>query len=138
MARTPSRLTAGTVVLDSEGLSKWCSADRRVIAHVREAQSNDFRVVVSALSAVEAFDMRVENERFRWHLSRLRIEPVTDEIAFEAIGLLRAAGLHGHKYAIDAVVAATALRAVKPVIVLTSDVDDMTQLCGKRVRVVRV
>ncbi|MGW4365932.1 hypothetical protein ACWEKT_09825 [Nocardia takedensis] len=63
---------------------------------------------------------------------------MTDEIAFEAIGLLRAAGLHGHEYAIDAVVAATALRAVKPVIVLTSDVDDMTQLCGKRVRVVRV
>ncbi|MGW4365931.1 hypothetical protein ACWEKT_09820 [Nocardia takedensis] len=65
MARTPSRLTAGTVILDSEGLSKGRLADRRVIAYVREAQSNDFRVVVSALSAIEAFDMRVENERFR-------------------------------------------------------------------------
>jgi hypothetical protein len=53
--------------------------------------------------------------------------------------LLREAGLHGHKYAIDAVVAATALQeAVKPVLILTPDVDDMTKLCGKRVRNVGV
>jgi len=138
MARTQSRLSAGTVVLDSEGLSKWCAADQRVTAYVREAQDNDFRVVVSALTPIEAFDMRVKarNERFRWHLSRLKIEPVTDEISFHAIDLLREAGLHGHKYAIDAVVAATALRSVKPVVILTSDADDMEKLCGKQVRIV--
>ena len=136
MARAQSRLSAGTVVLDSEGLSKWCAADQRVTAYVREAQENDFRVIVSALTSIEAFDMRVKNERFRWHLSRLKIEPVTDEISFHAIDLLREAGLHGHKYAIDAVVAATALRAAKPAIILTSDADDMGKLCGKQVRVV--
>jgi predicted nucleic acid-binding protein len=124
------------MVLDSEGLSKWCAADQRVTAFVREAQDNDFRVVISALTPIEAFDTRVRNDRFRWHLSRLKIEPVTDEISFHAIDLLREAGLHGHKYAIDAVVAATALRASKPTIVLTSDADDMTKLCGKRVRIV--
>ena len=124
------------MVLDSEGLSKWCAADQRVTAYVREAQENDFRVIVSALTSIEAFDMRVKNERFRWHLSRLKIEPVTDEISFHAIDLLREAGLHGHKYAIDAVVAATALRAAKPAIILTSDADDMGKLCGKQVRVV--
>lgn len=138
MARTRSRLSAGTVVLDSEGLSKWCAADQRVTAYVREAQNNDFRVVVSALTPIEAFDMRAKNERFRWHLSRLKIEPVTDEISFHAIDLLRAAGLHGHKYAIDSVVAATALRSVKPVVILTSDADDMEKLCGKQVRIVTV
>ncbi|WP_036494219.1 DNA-binding protein [Nocardia sp. BMG111209] len=138
MARPQSRLTAGTLVLDSEGLSKWCAADQKVTAYVREAQDNDFRVIVTALTPIEAYDMKVKNERFRWHLSRLRIEPVTDEIAFDAIGLLREAGLHGHKYAIDAVVAATALHATKPVVILTSDVDDMTKLCGKGVRVVAV
>jgi len=138
VARTQSRLTAGTLVLDSEGLSKWCVADQRVTAYVREAQDNDFRVIASALTPIEAYDMRVKNDRFRWHLSRLRIEPVTDEIAFDAIDLLRDAGLHGHKYAIDAVVAATALRATKPALILTSDVDDMITLCGKRIRVVAV
>lgn len=135
MARTSSKLTAGTVVLDSQGLSNWCAADPRVVALVREAQNNDFRVVVSALTPIEACDMRVKNDRLRWHLSRLKIEPVTEDISFHAIDLLREAGLHGHKYAIDAVIAATALRATKPVIVLTSDVDDMTKLCGKSVRV---
>lgn len=138
MARARSRLSAGTLVLDSEGLSKWCTADRRVTAYVREAQDNDFRVVVSALTPIEAFDVRSKNDRLRRHLSRLKIEPVTDEISFHAIDLLREAGLHGHKYAIDAVVAATALRAVSPTILLTSDVDDMRKLCGKRIRLVEL
>ncbi|GAB2634182.1 PIN domain-containing protein [Nocardia goodfellowii] len=138
MARTRSRLSAGTLILDSEGLSKWCAADQRVTAYVREAQDNDFRVAISALTPVEGYNMRAKNDRFRWYLSRLRIEPVTDEIAFHAIDLLRAAGLHGHKYAIDAVVAATALRASKPAVILTSDADDMAMLCGKQVRVVAV
>lgn len=136
MARTRSRLSAGTVVLDSQGLSGWCTADQRVTALLREAQDNDFRVIISALTPIEAFDVRLKNDQLRWYLSRLRIEPVTDEIAFHAIDLLREAGLHGHKYAVDAVVAATALRAARPVVVLTSDADDMGKLCGKLVRIV--
>jgi predicted nucleic acid-binding protein len=138
MARARSRLSAGTLVLDSEGLSKWCSADQRVTAYVREAHDNDFRLIVSALTPIEAFDMKSNSDRFRWHMSRLRIEPVTDDISFHAIDLLREAGLHGHKYAIDAVVAATALRAARPTIMLTSDVDDMRKLCGKQVRLVEL
>ncbi len=136
MARARSRLSAGSVVLDSRVLSSWCAADQRVTAIIREAQDNDFRVIISALAPIEAFDARVKDDKLRWYLSRLRIEPVTDGIALHAIELLREAGLHGHKYAIDAVVAATARRAAKPVIVLTSDADDMGKLCGKRVRVV--
>ena len=137
MARARSKLTAGTVVLDSEGLSKWCTADPRVTAIVREAQSNDFRVSTSALTPIEAFEPHVTGDRLRWHLSRLRIEPVTEEISVHALDLLRDNGLHGHKYAIDAVVAATALRSARPVIILTSDEDDMQKLCGKSVRLVR-
>ncbi|WP_254206268.1 PIN domain-containing protein [Nocardia alni] len=138
MARARSRLSAGTLVLDSEGLSKWCAAEQRVTAYVREAQDNDFRVIISALTPIESYNMKAPDDRYRWYLSRLRIEPVTDELAFQAIDLLREAGLHGHKYAIDAVVAATALRATKPVVMLTSDTDDMVKLCGKQVRVVAV
>ncbi|MFI6389124.1 DNA-binding protein [Nonomuraea sp. NPDC050547] len=138
MARTRSRLSAGTLVLDCQGLSKWCQADPRVSAYVREAQGNDFRVVVSALTPVEAQDVRVKTDRLRWHLSRLRVEPVSEEISLAAIELLRASRLHGHKYAIDAVVAATTLSAVRPAILLTSDVDDMSKLCGKAVKLVAV
>lgn len=138
MARARSKLSAGTVILDSEGLSKWCAADQRVTAIIREAQNNDFRVAISALTPIEAFDGRVKNDRLRWHLSRLRVEPVTEEVSVHALDLLRESGLHGHKYAIDAVVAATALRSTRPVIILTSDEDDMSKLCGKTVRLVRV
>lgn len=46
--------------------------------------------------------MRSQNDRFRWFLSRLKIEPVADEISFLAIDLLREAGLRGHEYAISA------------------------------------
>ncbi|MEV7801374.1 PIN domain-containing protein [Microbispora sp. NPDC088329] len=138
MARARSKLSAGTVILDSDGLSKWCAADQRVTAIVREAQNNDFRVAISAVTPVEAFDGRVTNDRLRWHLSRLRVEPVTEDVSVHALDLLRGSGLHGHKYAIDAIVAATALRATRPVVILTSDEDDMSKLCGKAVRLVRV
>ncbi len=136
MARARSKLSAGTVVLDCDGLVKWCEADQRVTAIVREAQDNDFRVVVSAMTPIEAQDVRVKSDRLKWYLSRLRIEPVTEEICSRAIELLRGGRLHGHKYAIDAVVAATALRAVKPVLILTSGEDDMSKLCGKTVKIV--
>ncbi|GHB15714.1 hypothetical protein GCM10010377_01410 [Streptomyces viridiviolaceus] len=55
---------------------------------------------------------------------------MTEEIANEAIGLLKEAGLHGPKYAIDA---ALALRQPGPVTVFTSDEDDLRKLCGDRV-----
>ncbi|MFI6321307.1 DNA-binding protein [Nonomuraea sp. NPDC050556] len=107
-------------------------------AIVRGAQDNDFRVVVSAMTPIEAQDVRVKSDRLRWYLSRLRIEPVSEEICSRAIALLHVSRLHGHKYAIDAVVAVTALLAVKPVLILTSDVDDMGKLCGKAVKIVGV
>lgn len=138
MASPRSRLREGSVVLDCEGLSLLCAGDSRVTALVREAQENDFRVLVSALTPIEAQNLRVKSDRLAWCLSRLRIEPVTEAISWQAIHLLRAAGLHGHKYAIDAVVAATALEAPKPVAILTSDTDDMQKLCGKLVRIVSV
>ena len=138
MAHARSKLSAGTVVLDCEGLVKWCEADQRVTAIVRGAQDNDFRVVVSAMTPIEAQDVRMKSDRLNWYLSRLKVEPVTEEVSARAIELLRETRLHGHKYAIDAVVAATALRAVRPVIVLTSDEDDMHELCGKTIKVIGV
>ena len=138
MAHARSKLSAGTVVLDCEGLVKWCEADQRVTAIVRGAQDNDFRVVVSAMTPIEAQDVRMKSDRLNWYLSRLKVEPVTEEVSARAIELLRETRLHGHKYAIDAVVAATALHAARPVIVLTSDEDDMHKLCGKTVKVIGV
>ncbi|MFE9002436.1 hypothetical protein ACFYOY_09885 [Streptomyces sp. NPDC007875] len=62
------------------------------------------RVVVSVLTLVEAHHRRVNSARFRWLVSRLTVEPVTEDIGRAAIDLLVEAGLHGHQNAIDAVV----------------------------------
>jgi hypothetical protein len=53
---------------------------------------------------------------------------VTDELARRAGELLGTTGLSGHRCAIDAVVAVTALSSARPVVLLTSDPDDMSRL----------
>ncbi|PNG17616.1 DNA-binding protein, partial [Streptomyces cahuitamycinicus] len=59
-------------------------------------------------------------------------------IARHAAILLADAGLHGHKYAIDAILSATALAAPAPGTILTSDPEDLTALCGGRATVVEI
>lgn len=129
---------SGTLVLDCDGLSKVVADDREVMALVRGAEKEDMRVVTSVLTLIEAHHSRVNSARFNWAVSRLNVEPVTEEIGRTAMALLVDAGLHGHKYAIDAVVAATALHAPKPAVVVTSDPEDLAMLCGDRVRIVKV
>jgi hypothetical protein len=80
----------------------------------------------------------VDGSRLARALPGLRAEPVGGEEAKAASSPLLAAGLHGHTYAIDAVVEQTAVRQRGPVTLPTSDVDDMVKLCGDRVRAVRV
>lgn len=60
--------------------------------------------------------------------------PLTKDIADEAIRLLREAGLHGHKYAKDAALAAVAHRQTGRTALFTSDVDDLGKLCRPRVQ----
>jgi predicted nucleic acid-binding protein len=128
----------GTLLLDREGLSKLLGDDESVVALVAEARRRGMEAVVCALTVIEAVHARIDKARLGWVLSGLRVLPVGEEEAKAASALLMGAGLHGHKYAIDAAVAATALKQRHPVVVLTSDVDDMTKLCGDRMRLVAV
>ncbi|WP_405856199.1 DNA-binding protein [Streptomyces sp. NBC_00090] len=128
----------GTLVLDSEGLSKLLGDDETVVALVMEARSRGMEVVISALTIIEAVHARTNKARLNGVLSGLRVVPVGDEEAKAASALLTAVGLHGHKYASDAVVAEAALRQQRPVVMLTSDTDDMSKLCSGRVRLVAV
>jgi hypothetical protein len=59
---------------------------------------------------------------------------VTHAVAQSAAALLRAAGLHGHKYAIDAILCATALQHPGRVTILTSDVEDIGLLIAEHPR----
>ncbi|MFF3552028.1 DNA-binding protein [Streptomyces tsukubensis] len=128
----------GTLVLDSEGLSKLLADDETVVALVAEARSRGMEVVICALTIIEAVHARTNRARLTWLLSGLRVIPVGDEEAKAASALLMGVGLHGHKYAIDAAVAEAALRQQRPVVMLTSDIEDMAKLCGDRVRLVAV
>lgn len=128
----------GTLLLDSEGLSKLLSDDERVVALIAEGRSRGMEVVICALTIIEAVHARTDKARLNWILSGMRVIPVGDEEARAASSLLMEAGVHGHKYAIDAAVAEAALRQRLPVVLLSSDVDDMTKLCGGRVHIVGV
>ncbi|MFG1708304.1 PIN domain-containing protein [Nonomuraea sp. M3C6] len=137
MTRSPAT-PGGTLVLDSEGLAKAVLRDRTVTAWLALARADDLRVITSAATLVEVVHPRINRPALEWTLSRLVVEPVTEQIARHAATLLSDASLHGHKYAIDALLSATALAAPGPVTVLTSDPEDLAALCGGRVIVIKV
>lgn len=128
----------GTLVLDSEGLAKVVLRDRAVTGWLALARADDMRVAISAATLVEVIHPRIKRPALEWTLSRLVVEPVTEPIARRAAALLTDANLHGHKYAIDAMLAATALAATGPVTVLTSDPDDLTTLCGSHATILKI
>ncbi|WP_308344587.1 hypothetical protein [Streptomyces sp. ISL-94] len=122
-------------MLDCEALSLAVRGDHDVRAMIRRSPNRHMRVVTSSLTTLEAWDPRagVRQEAWDWALSSVDIVHPNDEIIGVARSLLKKAGLHGHKYAIDAVLAATAFVASRRgnmVNVLTSDVDDMKRLLG--------
>ena len=97
---------------------------------------NSEPAVVSAATLVEVIHPKINRAAFRWTMSRVRVEPVTREIAEAAAGLLNQVGLHGHTNAIDAIVAATALALPGWATIFTSDPDDLRRLVGNRATVV--
>jgi predicted nucleic acid-binding protein len=122
-----------SVVLDSAGLSAWVAQGRKVLGLLKVFHEMGADLIISANTIVEVSHSRVNMPRLQWTLPRVKVEPVTEQTAREAARLLKVAGLHGHKYAIDATVAEAALRQPGPVVLLTSDIDDMARLCGKQI-----
>jgi predicted nucleic acid-binding protein len=118
----------GTLVLDSEGLSKLAAGDARVHAYLDSARARRARVASSAITLTGVLRGGPRDAAVYRVLSRITVVPVTAQIARCAGELLGATGLSGHRCAIDAVVATTALGLERPVVLLTSDPDDMNQL----------
>lgn len=126
---------SGTIVLDSEALSKLSRRHRDMTVWLDVARTLDLLVVTSAATLVEARDPKLPQAAFDHAVSLAKVRPVTEEIARTASKLLAAEGLHGHKYAIDAMLAATAHLEHGDVTVVTSDVEDLRQLCHSRIAV---
>ncbi|MFF9869123.1 PIN domain-containing protein [Streptomyces sp. NPDC013953] len=126
---------SGALILDSEGLAKAVQRDREVHEWLTAAREADLPAITSTAVLVEVIHPRIDDAALKWTLSRLRVEPVTQAIAQSASTLLRTAGLHGHKYAIDAMLCATALTQPGRITILTSDVEDITMLTAGHSRV---
>ncbi|WP_067852210.1 DNA-binding protein [Nocardia shimofusensis] len=129
---------AGTLLLDSEGLSKLYRGDRAVVTWVEAARLENIRVGTTTMTRLEAEHGRLPKNRISWTLSRLEVHEITRRVSDDAAELLRTHSLHGHKYAVDAVLAAVARAARPPVTVLTSDTEALTLLCGPGIAVVAV
>ena len=128
-----------------EALSKLAAGDARARAYLDSARDRGARVAISAITLTEALRGGPHDATVHRVLSRITVVPVTPAIARRAGELLGSTGLSGHRCAIDAVVAATALEMERPVVLLTSDLDDMNRLVeepgrpkAQRIAVVRV
>jgi predicted nucleic acid-binding protein len=125
------RVAGGTLVLDAEGLSKLAAGDARVRGYLDSARARGARVAVSALTLTETLRGGPRDAAVHRVLVRIVVVAVTAAIARRAGELLGSTGLAGHRCAIDAVAAATALDADRPVVLLTSDPDDMNRLISE-------
>ena len=105
---------------------------------VRSALERGADRIISAVTLIEAQRPGLKRARREYVVSQLNVKPLTVSWVTEAAQLLEDVGLRGHPHAIDAMVAVTALHQPPPVVMLTSNVDDMALLCGDRVRLVAV
>jgi len=130
---------AGVMVLDTEGVSK-AATDRAMYVRLKVAHDDGHRVLTSA--AVLAESLRGANRDAQVHrvLSRVVVEPVSEAIGQRAGHLIGAAGLSSEQ-AVDAMVAATAIEQAEQaeasdraasVVIVTSDMPDLTKLVGGR------
>jgi predicted nucleic acid-binding protein len=120
--------SGGTLVLDSDGLVKLASGDVRARAFLATAWERGARVIVSAITLTEVLRGGPRDAPVHRVLSRIVVQPLSPELGRRAGELLGTTGLSGHRCSIDAVVAATALDLPRPVVLLTSDPDDLAKL----------
>lgn len=125
-------------VLDCEALSLAVRGDRKMIALLDVAARGGAEVVTSPMTLVESYDGRTTEQRWDWVLSRLKVADVGKDEARQARRLLADTELHGHKYAIDAVLAVIARQQKGQVTVYTSDVDDLERLVPDSIVVKKV
>ncbi|GGP03846.1 PIN domain-containing protein [Nonomuraea glycinis] len=125
-------------VLDCEALSLAVRGDRKMITWLDLAARGQADVVTSPMTLVEAYDGRTTEQRWDWVLSRLNVADIGKEEARQAHRLLADAGLHGHKYAIDAMLAVVARQQKGQVTIFTSDVDDLERLVPDSIVVKKV
>lgn len=139
MSRRRRARAAGVMVLDNEGLSK-AATDRAMYVRLKVAYEDGHRVLTSAAILAELLRGTSRDAEVRRVLARIAVEPVTESTGQRAGHLIGAADM-STRQAVDAMVAATAIEQAEQaeaadrapaVLIVTSDLPDLTKLVSGR------
>jgi len=139
MSRRRRARPAGVMVLDNEGLSK-AATDRAMYVRLKVAYDDGHRVLTSAAILAEILRGTSRDAEVRRVLARIAVEPVTESIGQRAGHLIGAAGMSTQQ-SVEAMVAATAIEQAEQaeaadrapsVLIVTSDLPDLTKLVAGR------
>jgi predicted nucleic acid-binding protein len=135
----------GTLVLDAQGLVKLAADDLRAMTRVKKANARDAFVVTAATTLTEVLRGSARDAAVHRVLGKVKVIEIDAARARAAGELLGRTGLSGHRCALDAILATVALEQPRPVVVLTSDIDDMVRLTEEperprreRVEIIRI
>jgi predicted nucleic acid-binding protein len=138
-------LVGGGLVLDAEGIVKLADGDLRTRLRYEAARERKSHVVTAASTIAEVLRGGPRDAKVHRVLNRVTVVPIDKALGRAAGELLGRAGLSGHRCTIDALLAAVALGQPRPIVLLTSDPDDMARLTdepgrprAERIAVVRV
>jgi predicted nucleic acid-binding protein len=135
----------GTLVLDAQGLVKFAAGDPLVRSRARETNNRGGDIVTAASTLAEVLRGGARDAHVYRILRRVTVADVTSDVGRKAGELLGVTGMSGHRCTVDALLAAVALAQSRPVVLLTSDPDDMARLTeepgrrkGERITVLKV
>jgi predicted nucleic acid-binding protein len=144
MAGLPAQV-GGALVLDAEGLVKLASGESRTRYRFEAARTRHGQVVTAASTLAEVLRGGPKDALLHRVLNKITVVPIDKAYGRAAGELLGRTGLSGHRCALDALLAAVALSQPRPVVLLTSDPDDLARLTeepdrekAQRIAVLRV
>jgi predicted nucleic acid-binding protein len=126
--RRRRRGVGGTLVLDAEGLAKLATGNALAVSLARDTHRAGADVVTSASTLAEVLRGGARDAPVHRILSNITVVPIGQEQGRAAGELLGLTGLSGHRCALDALLAVVALAQARPVVLLTSETDDMRRL----------
>jgi predicted nucleic acid-binding protein len=124
----PRRGVGPTLVLDADGLSKLSAGDPAARALFLKSREQRSEVVTAATTLTEVLRGDARDALVHMVLKHITVVDLSEPTGRRAGELLGRVGLSGHRYALDALLAVVAMAQSRPVVLLTSDPQDMARL----------
>ncbi|HEY2507123.1 MAG TPA: PIN domain-containing protein [Streptosporangiaceae bacterium] len=144
MARLPAPL-GGALVLDAQGLTKLAAGDPLTRYRFEAAKRRRGNVVTAASTLPEVLRGGPKDALLYRVLNRITVVKIEKDQGRSAGELLGRTGLTGHRCALDALLAVVAMAQPGPVVLLTSDPNDMAMLTeeperpqAERIAIIRI